>query len=96
LSNKPRINDITLVGNKSLTDLGIASAAALNDKADKSTTYTKTQVDSALNYKADKATTYTKSETNSYVQGEIIGAITDLDVSSKGASDGSKYIGLVG
>lgn len=96
LTNKPRINDITLVGNKSLTDLGIASAADLNSKADKSTTYTKTQVDTALAAKANAATTYTKTETQSYVQGEITGAITGLDVSSKGASDGSKYIGLVG
>jgi hypothetical protein len=86
LTNKPRINDITLVGNKSLTDLGIASAAALNDKADKSTTYTKTQVDTALTAKADKSTTYTKTETQSYVQGEITGAINDLDHTSVGGS----------
>lgn len=46
----------------------------------------------ALEAKADKATTYTKEETN----GEITGAIMDLDVESKGASDGAKYIGLVG
>lgn len=34
----------------------------ISGKADKSTTYTKTQVDTALSNKADKATTYTKSE----------------------------------
>lgn len=32
------------------------------NKADKSTTYTKTEVDTALNLKADKSTTYTKTE----------------------------------
>src|SRR5690606_10492517 len=31
-------------------------------KADKATTYTKTEVDTALSTKADKATTYTKTE----------------------------------
>lgn len=41
LSNKPQINGHTLTGNKTGSDLGLASAAALNDKADKSTTYTK-------------------------------------------------------
>lgn len=46
LSNKPKINNITLTGNKSLSNLGIASAAALNDKADKSTTYTKEETQS--------------------------------------------------
>lgn len=49
LTNKPSINGVELNGNKTLTQLGIASAA---------TTYTKTEVD-----------------------GEIIGAIADLDVS---------------
>lgn len=73
LTNKPQINGFTLLGNKTGSDLGLASAAALEDKA-------------------DKATTYTKTETN----GEITGAIMDLDVASEGASDGSKYIGLVG
>ena len=33
-------------------------------KADKSTTYTITQVDTALSLKADKSTTYTKTETD--------------------------------
>ena len=35
---------------------------ALGTKADKSTTYTKTETDNALSLKADKSTTYTKSE----------------------------------
>lgn len=88
LSNKPKINSVTLSGNKSLADLGIAAASTtytktetdnlLDGKADKSSTYTKTEVDSALSGKADTSTTYTKTETNA----EIQGAITDLDVSS--------------
>jgi hypothetical protein len=73
--------------------LGIASAAALNDKADKSTTYTKTQVDTALAAKANAATTYTKSETQTYVQGEIVGAINGLDKTAVGGS--TKYISTI-
>lgn len=73
LSNKPQINSVTLSGNKSLADLGIAPA---------STTYTKTQVDTALSGKADKADTYTKTQTDA----EIQGAITELDVSSTAAT----------
>ena len=34
LTNKPQINDVTLVGNKSLEDLGIASEADLDGKQD--------------------------------------------------------------
>lgn len=74
LSNKPQINGHTLTGNKTSSDLGLASAAALNDKADKSTTYT-------------------KEETQDYVYGEIIGAITNLDVAAVGGS--TKYISTV-
>lgn len=74
LNNKPKINNVTLTGNKTSSDLGLASAAALNDKADKSTTYT-------------------KEETQDYVYGEIIGAITNLDVPAVGGS--TKYITTV-
>lgn len=35
LNNKPQIGGVTLQGNKSLADLGIASAEALNGKVDK-------------------------------------------------------------
>ena len=38
LTNKPSINDVTLTGDKSLSDLGIASAGDLAGKADKATT----------------------------------------------------------
>lgn len=37
-------------------------ATQLGNKADKSTTYTKTEVDTALSAKADQSTTYTKTE----------------------------------
>lgn len=86
LSNKPKINSVTLSGNKSLADLGIAAASTtytktetnnlLDGKADKSDTYTKTEVDTALSGKADASDTYTKAETAI----EIQGAITELDV----------------
>ncbi len=49
LTNKPQINSVTLSGNKSLADLGIAAA---------STTYTKTEVDSALSGKANMTDVY--------------------------------------
>lgn len=42
---------------------------ALDLKADKSTTYTKTEVDSALSLKADKSDTYTKQEVNEAASG---------------------------
>ena len=47
---------------------------ALDLKADKSTTYTKTEVDTALNAKANQSTTYTKTE----VDTEINTAISNL------------------
>lgn len=37
LSNRPKINDVTLTGNKTSSDLGLASASALADKVDKVT-----------------------------------------------------------
>lgn len=47
-----------------------------------SDSYTKAQTDTLLAAKADKSTTYTKTEVN----GEILGAINDLDVSSTSAT----------
>ena len=44
--------------------------------------YTKAQTDALLAEKADKSTTYTKTQ----VDGEILGAINDLDVSSTSAT----------
>ena len=52
LDNKPQIEGNTLTGNKTADDLGLMSKtdinSALTNKADKSTTYTKTEVDSAI------------------------------------------------
>ena len=52
LENKPQIEGNTLTGNKTANDLGLMSKtdinSALTNKADKSTTYTKTEVDSAI------------------------------------------------
>jgi len=70
LSNKPQINSVELSGNKSLSDLGLMSSTDINTslglKADKSTTYTKTQVDSAISTavadKADASTVNTALE----------------------------------
>lgn len=47
-----------------------------------SDSYTKAQTDALLADKADKSTTYTKTQ----VDGEILGAINDLDVSSTAAT----------
>lgn len=52
--------------------------------------YTKAQTDALLAEKADKSTTYTKTE----VDGEIIGAITDLDVPATSAT--GHYIKSIG
>ena len=54
---------------------------ALNNKADKSTTYTKTEVNTALALKADKSTTYTKTEVDNLVTliGTASGAIATFE-----------------
>lgn len=52
-------------------------------KADKSTTYTKTEVDSALGGKADKSTTYTKTEVDSALGGKA----NTADVYTKTTAD---------
>jgi hypothetical protein len=44
---------------------------ALGDKADTSTTYTKTEVDTALSAKADKSTTYTKTEVDTALDDKV-------------------------
>lgn len=44
---------------------------ALGDKADTSTTYTKTEVDTALSAKADKSTTYTKTEVDTVLDDKV-------------------------
>lgn len=62
--------DHTKLTNRDVPDQHPISAitgleSALSSKADKSTTYTKTETDSLLDTKADKSTTYTKTETDS-------------------------------
>ena len=44
---------------------------ALGTKADKSTTYTKTETDNALSLKADKSDTYTKAQVDSALAGKV-------------------------
>ena len=51
LSNKPSINSVELQGNKTDTDLGLATKQELVGKADKSTTYTKSETDNLLSGK---------------------------------------------
>ena len=81
LENLPKINSKTITGSHDGSYYGLA---------DVSNTYTKTEVDTALAAKANTATTYTKEETNSYVAGEITGAINDLDKTAVGGS--TKYL----
>lgn len=66
LTNKPKINNVTLAGNKSLSDIGAAAAdetytdaevdALLSEKADADDVYTKAQNDAKLAKKVDKET----------------------------------------
>lgn len=83
LTNKPKINSVTLSGNKSSSDLGLASADALAAKANAADVYAKSET-------YNKTEVYTKAETVA----EIGGAITDLDVPAIGGS--TKYVKSVG
>ena len=81
LDNKPQIEGNTLNGNKTADELGLMSKtninSALANKADKSTTYNKTEVDNAINTatsgKADKTYVDTqlgnKVDTSTYTAG---------------------------
>ena len=81
LDNKPQIEGNTLNGNKTADELGLMSKtninSALANKADKSTTYTKTEVDNNINTatsgKADKSYVDTqlgnKVDTSTYTAG---------------------------
>ena len=92
LENRPQIAGVTLSGNKSLSDLGIASQEDLNAKADASTTYTKTEVDTALAAKAnseDIQDLVSQSSMEEYVSSQVEGlateeyvdqAIADIDI----------------
>lgn len=89
LSNKPSINNITLLGNKTLSDIGISLVGTTNDYEDltnKPTIPTKTSdltndsgfilntVDNLVNYYV-KTETYTATEINA-----LINAITTLTI----------------
>lgn len=76
LDNLPKLNSKTITGSHDGAYYGLADAAALDDKADKSTTYTKTQVDGLLDDKADKSTTYTKTEVDTALSGKANAATT--------------------
>ena len=56
LENKPKINNVTLSGNKTSENLGLASASDLNAKADKSDTYTKSETNNLLSGKQNTIT----------------------------------------
>ena len=85
LSNKPQINDVELVGNLSLSDLGLLSKSEVNkalmDKADKTDVYTKEEVNTIavipLSNKADK----------SYVDTQLSNKANSDDVYTKSAVD---------
>ena len=65
-------NEVIHSGNISaLSQLGTDDIAALELKADKATTYTKTEVDNSLSLKANQATTSTKSEVENSTQFSI-------------------------
>ena len=60
---------------------------ALNGKADKVSTYTKTEVETALNGKADKTSTYTKTEADA-----MVGSATPSNILVQpGASDATAF-----
>lgn len=99
LENKPKINNITLSGNKSGSDLGLASTSDLSaylTSSDAAATYQTQAGMSDYLTSSDAASTYqTQSGMSSYytkteVDGEIVGAINDLDVPAVGGS--TKYI----
>jgi len=101
LNNLPQINGITLQGNKTGSQLGLAQAdevytktqtdTMLNLKADKSTTYTKSEADTLLNAKADKSTTYNKTETDTLLNAKQ-NTINDLASIRQGASKGATSV----
>lgn len=77
LSNKPKINNVTLQGNVSLAALGIPSQEqtytkdaideALENKVDADDVYDKTEIDSALSNKVDAGTVFTKQQVQTLV-----------------------------
>ena len=94
LTNKPKINNVELVGNKSLNDLGIQPAGnyALESDIPDVSNFITNSVNNLLNYYL-KSETYTKQEVNN-----LIGQIATLQfqvVSTLPQTGDSKYIYLV-
>lgn len=56
--------------------------ASLDTKADKATTYTKTEVDTKLNAKANSADVYTKSQTDTAISNATNNKVTSTSVNS--------------
>lgn len=56
--------------------------ASLDTKADKATTYTKTEVDTKLNAKANSVDVYTKSQTNTAISDATNNKVTSTSVNS--------------
>ena len=76
LTNKPKINNVELVGNKSLNDLGIQPAGnyALESEIPDVSNFVTNTVDNLVNY-YKKSETFTKQEVNN-----LISAITTMDI----------------
>lgn len=62
LTNKPKINGVTLAGNKSLSEIGAADA---------SETYTDAEIDTFLTQKADVSDVYTKAQTDTLLDRKV-------------------------
>lgn len=67
---------------------------SLGLKADKSTTYTKTEVDTALNLKADKSTTYTKTEVDNKIADISAYSKSEIDTMLNAKADASDLSAL--
>ena len=69
----------------------------LDDKADKSDVYTKTEIDNSLDLKADKSTTYTKTEVDTALggkQGTLTFDTTPTQSSTNPVTSGGIYTAL--
>lgn len=81
------VDGVTVITAKNLNDIQdavISNEGSISDKADKSDTYTKAEVDSALSGKADASDTYTKAEVDSALADKAdeseLGDYASLDV----------------
>ena len=93
LTNKPKINSVTLSGNKSLEDLGIASASDLAGKANSADVYTKAETEAEITAQITDmdvpaiggSTKYIKSV--SQADGLVTAETGDIDSSPTNLSD---------